>query len=292
MCGKKVNEYTFKRKQQVVQMSTKPSVKVEGDHIQIDPQLLFQRLITIGQGEVPVDEPETLFSYELCTHAPALFDSSGQLREAKKSVIADALWEYVKLDIPNLPDDVHHVLDGGWLLHHLPWTKGKRYEELCQMYVDFIIAKYGSATIVFDGYGEDPSTKDAAHLRRTGGVCSTTINFTRNMILNSKKEQFLSNPHNKQRFIDLLSDKLNENGCTVHHAEGDADVLIVAKTMESARQKGTILIGEDTDLLILLLHYMNEKMHDVFFKPEQKKNVKHVKVWDRQYLGDSCFARL
>jgi hypothetical protein len=108
MCGTKVNEYTFKRKQQVVQMSTKPSVKVEGDHIQIDPQLLFQRLITIGQGEVPVDELETLFSYELCTHAPALFDSSGQLREAKKSVIADALWEYVKLDIPNLPDDVHH----------------------------------------------------------------------------------------------------------------------------------------------------------------------------------------
>jgi hypothetical protein len=172
------------------------------------------------------------------------------------------------------------ILDGGSLLHHLPWTKGKRYEKLCQMYVDFIIAKYGSATIVFDGYGEDPSTKDAAHLRRTGGVCSTSINFTGNMILNSKEEQFLSNPHNKQIFIDMLSDKLHEHGCTVHHAEGDADVLIVAKTMESARQKGTILIGEDTDLLILLLHYMNEKMCDVFFKPEQKKNVKHVKVWD------------
>ena len=48
--------------------------------------------------------------------------------------------------------------------------------------------KYGnSTTIVFDGYGEGPSTKDSAHLRRSGGVVGVEVKFVGSMRLKLKK---------------------------------------------------------------------------------------------------------
>ena len=47
------------------------------------------------------------------------------------------------------------------------------------------------------------------------------------MILQSKKDEFLANVVNKQQFIYLLSEKLQQAGCTTVHATGDADLLIV-----------------------------------------------------------------
>ena len=45
MTGKFVTEFAFKRSNQVVTLATKSSVKIDGEKIQVDPQLLFQRLI-------------------------------------------------------------------------------------------------------------------------------------------------------------------------------------------------------------------------------------------------------
>ena len=36
------------------------------------------------------------------------------------------------------------------------------------MYVRYVTQKYGAVAIVFHGYNDDPTTKDATHLRRTG----------------------------------------------------------------------------------------------------------------------------
>ncbi len=38
--------------------------------------------------------------------------------------------------------------------------------------------------------------------------------------------------------------------CEVHHASGDADLLIVQKAVESTRRVNTVLVGDDTDLLV------------------------------------------
>ena len=54
---------------------------------------------------------------------------------------------------------------------------------------------------------------------------------------------------NKQIFIEFLSSALTSFGCFVHHADADADILIV---QESAESQKTLLIGEDTDLLVSL----------------------------------------
>ena len=47
----------------------------------------------------------------------------------------------------------------------------------------------------------------------------------------------------------------------------------------SARHKETILIGDDTDLLVLLLHHAKMNAHEVFLKSEPKKSVQQNKMW-------------
>ena len=49
MEGKNVFEYVFKRSNQAVTLDCKCSIKVHGDVIQIDPQLLFQRLTLVAK---------------------------------------------------------------------------------------------------------------------------------------------------------------------------------------------------------------------------------------------------
>ena len=69
------------------------------------------------------------------------------------------------------------------------------------------------------------------------------------------------------------------HSCQVHHHHADADVLIVQKTLDSAEHIDTVLVGDDTDLLILLLHHAKPKMKDVFFIPKAKKNSQQ-RIWN------------
>ena len=68
----------------------------------------------------------------------------------------------------------------------------------------------------------------------------------------------------------MLSSNLVKNNCETYHASGDAD-LIVQKAVESASTVTTVLVGEDTDLLILLCYHANTNGHNIYFQPEQKK---------------------
>ena len=111
---------------------------------------------------------------------------------------------------------------------------------------------YPHAIVVFDGYFGGPSTKDMAHVQRST-LPGRDVQFTPDMLLSEKKEEFLSNATNKQRFIHLVGRCLEENGIPVQHAQGDADCVIVQVALRSAMKYVTVLVGEDTDLLILLL---------------------------------------
>ena len=42
-------EYTFKRNDQAITLDTKSSIKIGGDEVQVDPQLIFQRLIAAAR---------------------------------------------------------------------------------------------------------------------------------------------------------------------------------------------------------------------------------------------------
>ena len=87
MEGQIVCEYSFKRANQVTSMEFK-SVKGQDAGQPVDPQLLFQRVVTTG---LRCDEVEDVFSYELCAYPTALFESRYCMRQGQKAWLRTAL---------------------------------------------------------------------------------------------------------------------------------------------------------------------------------------------------------
>ena len=69
--GKLLQSIHFRTEDQVVTLNTKLSVKIDGDEVQVNPQLLFQRLITAAKTS---DDLKSTFKYDLCSNQPALID--------------------------------------------------------------------------------------------------------------------------------------------------------------------------------------------------------------------------
>ena len=110
-------------------------------------------------------------------------------------------------------------------------------------------------------------------MSRSRGKIGVTVQFTSSMIdFTLKKKKFLSNEQNKQRFIILLSQRLEQSGCEIHQATGDADVLIVHTALKSATEQETVLVGDDTDLLVFLIYHAKNVSHTVYFRPETKRS--------------------
>ena len=161
------------------------------------------------------------------------------------------------------------------------------------MYTDYVAKKYGEAIVIFDGYSES-STKDVVHQRRAKGQVGVAVTFTEDMKLTMKKVNFLANSTNKQQFINMLGNYL-EKKFKVYHARGYADVLIVQKAVESATLMDIALVGEDTDLLILLCYHASLDSHKKF-RPEPKKNTKKPRVWSiktvKEQLGPEICSNI
>ena len=90
MVEQSVRDISFQRKTQAVTLAVKTAVKVDGESVQIDPQLLFQRLSLIATNGTH-DKPASVFKYELCSHPPALFDAYSLPWTANKPSLAEAL---------------------------------------------------------------------------------------------------------------------------------------------------------------------------------------------------------
>ena len=78
----------------------------------------------------------------------------------------------------------------------------------------------------------------------------------------------------------MLGSKLEIAGCTILYAKGDADTMIVKAVVECSLQINTIVVGDDTDLLVLLCYHCEFSSQDVFFQPEPKANTAKHRVWD------------
>ena len=137
----------------------------------IDPALLFQRLIVISNtGDFSLEE---VLEYELSLSpfSPALFEASYIMRKPDKTQLAKAIDDYAgsrsdEAVTNEVPQTESYVLDGGSLMHRVPWTKGSTYGAIADSYVDFTLRNYGMAMVVFDGYHDQPSVKDSTHQRR------------------------------------------------------------------------------------------------------------------------------
>ena len=233
--------------------------------IPLDPQLLFQRLVTAGMRQERMGE---VFTYELCSYPPSMFENRHSLLPADKPALAEAnangntsaCWGY--------------QLCAGW------WCIATQ----SSLATEFDIWRNMLAVLQVCWTTLWPSFSGvwwifcwSQHKR----CCSSTkswwpnrasVNITPAIVFNGKKEQFLRNNNNKEMFIIMLSKNLEQAGCHFHNAVGDADLLItqtvtaVARTSTSA----TILVGDDTDLLILLCHHVPSDMTNVYFWPEPR----------------------
>src|SRR6218665_3961523 len=102
-------------------------------------------------------------------------------------------------------------------MRKLWWHNGA----VAQSYADFTERRYGAGTtVVFDGYEQWPTIKGNAPLRRQNNI-------------------YVS----RYQIHDPLSDS---------QQTGDADTEIVKAAVETSHLHTTTLIGEDTDLLVLL----------------------------------------
>ena len=63
--------------------------------------------------------------------------------------------------------------------------------------------------------------------------------------------------------VNLIGETLSESGIDVKHAREDADLLTVQTTIQYAKSIQTIVIGEDTDILILLWHYEEPRSYPI-----------------------------
>ncbi|XP_053373150.1 uncharacterized protein LOC123533634 [Mercenaria mercenaria] len=279
MVGKVIDQYSFKRSLQAVTLSAKTSPKVTDEIVNIDPQLLFQRLTTAASRYV--DNIADIFQYELCGVPSGLFDNTGLPREPQKSNLAESIWKFG--DCEKNTDEAcefHYVIDGGSLLQKIPWQKNSSFGAIFAQYSDYLLQKYTNPTVVFDGYSSGPNTKDVTHLRRTKGVVGTRVKFSKDTPFKSNKEAFLRNTENKQNFLLLLGGFLSENGIKVIHASGDADCLIVQTAITSAINHDTFVIGEDTDLLVLLCYHVGKACKKVYFRSDSRQKKNKTKVWD------------
>ena len=72
----------------------------------------------------------------------------------------------------------------------------------------------------------------------------------------------------------MLSSQLQEHGVKTLHTESDADLLIVQIAVDSAANSATTVVGEDTDLSVLLCLHADVKSQPLFFKSEKKQTAK------------------
>ena len=70
--------------------------------------------------------------------------------------------------------------------------------------------------------------------------------------------------------MTLLCETFKANGIDCVNAPADADVMVAKKGIEHARETVTYVIGEYTDLLVLLCHYAERWMNDLYFKSSRE----------------------
>ena len=101
----------------------------------------------------------------------------------------------------------------------------------------------------------------------------------------------------------MLGIALQKHGFQTHHAEADAVVLIVQTAIDCSSVSDTILIGDDTDLLVQLCHNMKaSNQHNIYFKPEPKATKEKIskrkknRIWNMKRtiakLGKSTCTNL
>ena len=133
---------------------------------------------------------EDISPFELCSYASAIFEARRVMIPASKPALADAIWALIPRDVVGPTEQSQYIMYGGSMVHRIPWQRDTTYNDTCRQYAKYVTRKCGHSIIVFDGYQEGLSTKDGAHERCTCRRADPTVDFTRDMVMKSKKETY------------------------------------------------------------------------------------------------------
>ena len=149
------------------------------------------------------------------------------------------------------------------------WTKGEKFQDICNCYVSFCLSLGSNVEVVFDGYDSNNSTKAEERRRRYEGKTSKTYIFNLGMSLQTSKEAFLSNYRNKERLITFLRPLLEENSIPTRQVDADADHLIAQRALHVSKKGSTLCLATDTDVLVMLVAKADEST-DLYFGTSRK----------------------
>lgn len=231
------------------------------------------------------------FQFELAPQPLSLFDGMGLMRKGKKSDMYKILEALAPCEDNSRTEKCFFVIDGGHLLHRVLWPAHATFKSLYTTYTKYIQNNFGTdVIIVFDGY-QISNTKADERLRRGMKNYCVDIMFSDAMPVTVSQEKFLANGNNKSRFIAALTSILQNSGYAVRQAVADADTLIVRTAVELSRtQPNVSVVGDDTDLLVLLIALANKDINVSLLKPGRGKipqrNYSSLKL--QQALGDMC----
>lgn len=262
------------------------SIKIKDREITVNPALLFSRILCSASSP---EEIKQCFKYELAPSSPSLFDN-GLLRKTTKSALYQIFDKLCPPLLQNPSFVTHYVIDGGHLIHKVVWQSPAIFSEIFSQYYNYIKYHYGqNVTVVFDGY-EKVQTKIVEQNRRSTGKIVPIVSFSDLSAVRIPKSDFLSNSTNKNNFIRALGKMLFENGINVKYSDGDADTLIVmtaiAISENSSDEDAVAVVSDDTDVMVLLIHYCQKRL--LMVRPG--KSSKPNKITDittlQQKLGD------
>ena len=185
-----------------------------------DPDLLFQKALASVSALGSSTNIEDVFSHELYPYLLSILVESGMMRFAKKLELVDIVKRSLSPKTDGLFLEVDEtMIDGGALLHRVTWRGTSKelstVSDIIKDYMSMVFANGGSppnVTVVFDGYeSEAQSTKQHFHLRRNS-IVGLQLSITTSSKMTATKKTFLSNPVNKQAFVDILADHFRQGG--------------------------------------------------------------------------------
>ncbi|KAJ8878188.1 hypothetical protein PR048_022656 [Dryococelus australis] len=230
------------------------SILIRDDGVELNSQQLFIRIVCVMKTENVL---EHYYSYELSPRPPALFDEMAMHKTVKSYFLQ--LFSYTTPEENSTNHARIIVIDGRHLLHALVWLRPATYGQIADTYLEFVQNHYrSSVTVVFDGYNVQ-YTKSQEHFRHASKMSSAEIMFDMNTSASTTHADFLSNLHNKERLITLLSHHFETAGIEECSSEGDADTLEIQEN-----------IGESKDS-VLFYHVVTGCDTSAFSGKDKKK---------------------
>ena len=216
LCGQNPMTVVIKKVDLCIQMPARSDLPsaTGGSKKVLDLYLLFQRAMSCVASMGFSTTMEEVFRYELSSYPLSTFEESGMMRSTKKSELAGIFIEKNGLNTKTdgiVLDADHVVIDGGALLHRVPWGGSTKdlitVSEIVKCYRGTVFSNHRSpsaVTVVFDSYeAGQQSTKQQCHTKRNP-IVGLQLSITSNTPMVTKKGPFYrTQPINRLLSISL-----------------------------------------------------------------------------------------